>query len=262
MSHRVAAEVVGGGEVRGVGLVGDDADGARFRACAVEGALRALQHFDARDVVDVNVDGAVDGRDRLLVQIGADGRLRGRVVAVLPAHHAAHVHVRGADAGTALAEALHRRHPGEVFDVVVDVLDVELLELLGGECLDADRHVLQILGALLCRYHDLLETAARSRAARGAARLLRVSRRRRGQHDRNARADESAAHGLAHQHASSATRHGSPPEVIMLRALYRHGLRQAVTHYYRITSPAARPDKRECTSPRANFSGSSQGQGS
>ena len=59
-----------------LGLVGDDADRARFARGAVERALRARQALDARDVVDVDVERSADRRDRLLVEIGADLRQR------------------------------------------------------------------------------------------------------------------------------------------------------------------------------------------
>ena len=75
MVDRVDAGVVAGPEALRIGFVGDDADGARLRACAVQRPLWSLQHFDALDVIDVNVYRAVDGRHRLLVEISADARL-------------------------------------------------------------------------------------------------------------------------------------------------------------------------------------------
>ena len=68
-----------------IGLVGDDADRAGLRARAVQRALRARQRFDARDVVHVDVERALDRGDRLLVEILADAGLRTGVVAVVAA---------------------------------------------------------------------------------------------------------------------------------------------------------------------------------
>ena len=50
--------------------------------------------------------------------------------------------------------------PARYCDVGVEIHDVELLELLGADGLDADRHVLQILRHLLRGDHDLFERAA------------------------------------------------------------------------------------------------------
>ena len=59
-----------------LGLVGDDADRARFARGAVERALRAGEALDPGDVVDVDVERSADRRDRLLVEIDADRRQR------------------------------------------------------------------------------------------------------------------------------------------------------------------------------------------
>ena len=64
------------GEFGSVRPVGDDADRPGFRGCAIEGALRSAQHLDAGDVVDMDVERAADGGDRLLVQIDADAGQR------------------------------------------------------------------------------------------------------------------------------------------------------------------------------------------
>ena len=54
-----------------------------LRARAVQRALRTRQRFDARDVVHVDVERALDRGDGLLVEILADARLRTGVVAVV-----------------------------------------------------------------------------------------------------------------------------------------------------------------------------------
>src|SRR5579864_9411172 len=130
----------------------------------------------------MDVGRAVDRRDRHLVYVGTDARLRGRVVTILAAHDAAHIHVRRADTGAALAESLYGRDAREVLDVVVDIGDVQLLELVGAQSLDADRHVLQVLRALLRRDDDLLETTGLGRTRLGGLGLLRIGGRQGGEH--------------------------------------------------------------------------------
>src|SRR5579871_228119 len=85
------------------------------------------------------------------------------MIAVLARVDTAHVDVRRADTVAALADALDGRDARQILDIGVEVYDVELLELLGAERLDADRHVLQVLRHLLRRDHDLLEGVACSR---------------------------------------------------------------------------------------------------
>ena len=141
--HRVQLQPVAGREVGRVGLAGDQLDRAGLRAGAVQRALRAGQRFHALQVVDVQVQRALDGGDRLLVQIDAHAGQRGGVVAVAAAGHAAHVDL--AEAGAAGRD----RHAGQQLGVVLEVVDLQLVELLGADHVEADRHVLRILGALL-----------------------------------------------------------------------------------------------------------------
>ena len=152
-ADRVQFDAVTGIETGRVGLVGDDPDRARLRARTEQRALRARQCLDALDVVDVHVECATDRGDRLLVEVDADARQRGRVVAVAAARDAAHVHERAARA------VRLERHARQVLREVVEPHDVELVEALRAECLDRQRHVLQALLALLRGDHDLLETA-------------------------------------------------------------------------------------------------------
>src|SRR5439155_7721362 len=63
-------------------LVGDDADRARFARGAVERALRAGQALNPGDVINVDVERAGNGRDRLLIEIEADLRQGTRVIAL------------------------------------------------------------------------------------------------------------------------------------------------------------------------------------
>src|SRR5271168_4713979 len=53
------------------------------------------------------------------------------------------------------------RHTRQIFDVVVDVLDAQLLELLRAQRRNAEWDVLQTLGTLLRRNDDFLESTAR-----------------------------------------------------------------------------------------------------
>src|SRR5690606_34063430 len=64
------------GETARVGPVGDHADHAGLGAGAEQGALRARQRFHARDVIEVNVEGA-RARDRRFVEIHARRRVAG-----------------------------------------------------------------------------------------------------------------------------------------------------------------------------------------
>ena len=63
-------------------LVGDNADGARLAALAIERALRAGQRFNAGNVVQVDIQDLVDRGDWLLVQVVADAGHGSGVVAV------------------------------------------------------------------------------------------------------------------------------------------------------------------------------------
>ena len=59
----------------GIRLVGDDLDRTRHGACAIERALRPSERLNTGDVIDMDVERALNGRDRLFIQIHANGRL-------------------------------------------------------------------------------------------------------------------------------------------------------------------------------------------
>ena len=126
----------------GVGLVGDELDRARHRARAVKRALRPRERLDAREVIGVNVERALDGRDRHFVEIRADGRQRGRMVGVFARCDAAEI-----DLAEPRRERLDR-HRRQEFDDVLELLDLQLVEPLGPDRGDRERHVLQIFFAL------------------------------------------------------------------------------------------------------------------
>jgi hypothetical protein len=108
----------------------------------------------------MDVDGSVDGRHRLFIEVGAYARLRSRMVTVLAADDASHIDMRRADTVAACPRgALDRSDAGKVLRVIIEACDVEFFQLLGAERLDADWHVLQIFGFLLCSDHDLFESA-------------------------------------------------------------------------------------------------------
>ena len=176
MRHGVALHVIGGRETARVRLVGDDADGAGFRAGAVKRALGAGKYLHAIDVVEMHVERAADRRDRLFVQINADGGQRARVVAVIAADDAAHADIGEAGRGVAASGAAGcEGDAGEELHVVVEVGDVQLLELFRLQRLDAHGDRLEIFRALLRRDDDGLNRAV-------VCRLLRQRRNHRCQH--------------------------------------------------------------------------------
>ncbi len=138
-------------------IFGDDVaghvlDGARERVLAVQGALRAAQHFDALDVIHVE-QGALRTRDVHVVQVDADARLEAPQRVVL------------SDAADIGVDRAGGRAPGIHFDVrgvrghVFQRADVLLQQLIRSECGDRDRDVLQALFAPPGRDGDLLDGA-------------------------------------------------------------------------------------------------------
>ena len=125
-----------------ISVIGDDADGAGLRARAVERALRAGERLDARDVVEVQIEVALDGGDRLFVEIGADARLRGGRLAIAARHDTAHI-----DCGEsgARADARRRRNARQHPHIVGEIADIELFKFLVADRVDADRHILHVL---------------------------------------------------------------------------------------------------------------------
>ena len=127
-------------------------DGARERVLAVKRALRAAQHFDALDVVDVE-QGTLRTRDVDVIQIDADAGLEAPQRVVLA--DAADI---GVDRAGGRAPGIHfdvRRVRGDVFERA----DVLLQQLVGSERGDRDRDVLQALFAPPGRDGDLLDGA-------------------------------------------------------------------------------------------------------
>src|SRR3546814_21148547 len=73
--------------------------------------------LDPGDVVDVDVERALDGRDRLLVEIGADRRQRGGMVRHFARRDAAEIDVGGARPGRLVGKA------GNVTGIIVEMGD-------------------------------------------------------------------------------------------------------------------------------------------
>ena len=157
----VHADVVGRREARRVGRVGDDLDRAGLRAGAVEGALRAREGLDPGDVIDMQVERPADGGDGLLVEVGPDAGHGAGVVAIPAGGDAAHV-----DRGEAGRRALVG-DAGQELHIVVEALDLQLLELAGGQGRHRHRHVLDVLRPLLGRHHQLLDRGGLLRRAGG-----------------------------------------------------------------------------------------------
>jgi hypothetical protein len=142
-----------------------------------QGALRPLEHLDALHVIDVDVGRAINGRNRLFVEVHTDAWLRAGVVAVAAADDAADIDMRAARLTvTPLALTADVGDARRVLDVVVEVYDAELLEFRRVEHGDADRDVLQVLDALLSGHHDLCQAASRLGGCLRLGGVLRVSR--------------------------------------------------------------------------------------
>ncbi len=125
---RVAAELAGG-------LGGDQVHRAAGGVTAVEGALRAAQHFHPVDVEEVAVLEVVDG-DRQLVLVDADA---------LGAAGADHV---GADAADLQVEAAEvgagEVGVGDLQQQVLAAFELFVLQRVGGEGRDRDRRILEV----------------------------------------------------------------------------------------------------------------------
>ncbi len=212
---RVDLALVARLERLGIRLVGDDPDRAGFRARPVQSPLRTGQHFHPLDVIDVHVERTLDSRDRLLVQVGAHRGQRPGVVEGAVAGDAPDDHVPEAGPrGTATGATALRRHAGEEFQVVVETVDVQLIELRAVDRRDAQGNALQILRAFLRRDDDLLQPGA---LLLGLGLLLSLgvsSRQRREDCRRQGRHPEHAPHiagPCTLQLAQSASSHRCSP---------------------------------------------------
>ena len=189
-----------------LGLVGDDADGARLARRAVKRALRPGEALDPGDVVDVDVERSADRRDRLLVEIEADRRQRAGVVAVAAGRNAAHVD--GGEARRGGLEADRRKLLG----IILEVRDVQLVEPPRADRLDADRHVLKVLLALLRGDDDLGVVGDLRRRLRSARWAFRRSHR-----SRWSRAPATACSGFPVSHRPEASIVPEPATQVRLR---------------------------------------------
>ena len=110
------------GEPGGVGLIGEQTDGAAHRGLAVESALRSVQDLDALDVEQLEVRVVERIGDRDVVDVDADGGVAGGELA-----HAAQI-----DLGAVGAE-VGEVERGHVARVVDEVVGAQRLERVLGE---------------------------------------------------------------------------------------------------------------------------------
>ena len=89
--HHVALKAISSREARRIWLVSDNSDGAGLRAGAVERALGARQRLNSGNVVHMDVEVALNRRNRLLIQIHANTGLRCGCLSISARRDAAHV---------------------------------------------------------------------------------------------------------------------------------------------------------------------------
>ena len=165
----------GGLDLLQVRLVGHELDRAAHGTRTVERALRAAQYLDARQIEQIGVDAGVrpvaTGRqDRRLVDIEARGR---RVAA------------RGGDAPDGIAAAPGsgrvQGHPGYPRGQGREVLDPRFRQRFRAVGDHRERHVLQVLAALLRGDDDVLERC-RSHGVLGPGRRTAAGQHRDDEH--------------------------------------------------------------------------------
>ena len=131
----------------GVRLGGDDADHTHGGGGTEQGGLRALHHFDAFQIIKIEV-GTTRPRDIDAVEIDGDGRraLRGAGVRCDAADH---------EAGVVGRLFLHVQ-AGHIGGKLIELCNADLAQATPGVGGDGDRHVVQFLLGLLRRHHDFL----------------------------------------------------------------------------------------------------------
>ena len=159
----VAAVVIAAGHLdaalgRERGPVGDDVDRAARGVAPEQRALRALEHLDALDVDEGRLGaGAARGVHAIDVdrhgRVGADGPVVG-------------LHAADAVGGLQRLVVVHV-HAGREATDVGEVARAELFQRLARIGGDRDRHVHDVLGALLRRDDDLLDHLGVQRLAGG-----------------------------------------------------------------------------------------------
>ena len=189
---RGARIAVGGGRIGGVDirldpielrLVGDVAHHARLGACAEECSLGALEDLDALEIGGIDIEVTAGDLARLIVEVGRDVREAAGRAHTLETADAGR---QATDEDIALTGAnAAGGHVRQVLHEVIEGLDVELTERLGGQRLDGDRHVLDALGSALRGDDHFLQLVAR--AGRGC-------RFCRGKHNRRGRRTEDCRH--------------------------------------------------------------------
>jgi hypothetical protein len=141
---------------RGVGLElaqvragGDDVDHPGRRVLAEQHALRAAQHFDPLDVVEVEERAGAAADDDAV-----QNHRHGRLDAVREVERAEAAHRQALAAGVGRGREGQRRRQ---LLQLLQARDVAVGQRLGGDDVDRHRHVLQALGALLGGDHQFAE---------------------------------------------------------------------------------------------------------
>ena len=154
------------GRCRGLGyavlrLRRDVAEHARLGTGAEQSALRTFEDLDALEVGRVDIEVATRDLGRLLVEVDGDVRpLADRALTLRTERTDAettHVDVAlaGAEGG--------RRHAGQVLHELIKSRDLQFLQRLARQRLDADGNVLQIFRTALGRNDDFFQTQRRFR---------------------------------------------------------------------------------------------------
>ena len=158
--NMAAVEIDSGAERVHIRLVGDVADGAGHGTGAEGRALGAVQHFDALDVVEMQVRlGAGHAHRHVVDEKSRRGGVR--VVRVAAVGDTAHHEKLGA---RAFAD---EGNGGHLLCVVVEPGNAEVLHVLLGEDVDAQGNVLKVLLTLAGGDDDFRQ----HRVIRGARRL-------------------------------------------------------------------------------------------
>jgi len=151
--------IYAGAEPAGIRLVGDEAHRSGHGAGAEGRALRAVQHFDALDIIEMQIGRHAIEVHRHIVDQERGGGLVG-IIRVAAVGHAAHD--QRLSAWTRADEGNRRGLRG----IILELRDREVLKILAREDVDADRHVLQVFRALARGHDHLFQGGVRGRIRR------------------------------------------------------------------------------------------------
>src|SRR5438105_7821427 len=123
-------------------------------------ALWALEDLDALEIGGVDIEVTAGDLARLIIEVGRDVREAAGRAHTLETADAGR---QATDKDIALTGAnAAGGHVRQVLHEVIEGLDVELTERLGGQRLDGDRHVLDALGSALRGDDHFLQLLARA----------------------------------------------------------------------------------------------------